>query len=302
MKCEGVVVIDKPSGMTSHDVVSRVRKIFGMKRVGHAGTLDPLATGVLVICLGQATRIVEYLTAATKEYVAGVAFGVTTDSEDVSGRILSESVTSGLTEDQVRTALASFRGRIRQIPPMVSAVHHQGKRLYELARQGIEVEREPREVEISKLELLDFCRGERAIATLEIECSSGTYIRTLAADIGAALGCGAIMTSLRRTRAGAFTVDEAVCLEQLEELKCKQDLERAVHSIPDALTEWTKIALNAEQAADFALGRPIQLTMPSSHSFGGLVLLLDCNQRPLGIARSNGDNQLAPVKVFAGNS
>ena len=198
----GIVVVDKPAGMTSHDVVGVARKLFRTKRVGHTGTLDPDATGVLVLCLGNATRLAEYLSAARKHYVADVVFGVETDSQDASGQVVAERDAAHLTQADVSAILPAFRGAIQQVPPMVSALHHEGQRLYDLARQGIVVERAARAVQIDELELTVWTPGVHPTARLEITCSTGTYIRSLAADIGAAAGVGGMMQTLRRTWVG----------------------------------------------------------------------------------------------------
>jgi len=298
---EGVVVVDKPGGITSHDVVRRVRRIYGTKRVGHAGTLDPLATGVLVVCLGPATRIVEYLAAARKEYVAGVVFGVTTDTEDATGHLVSETDASALTEATARAVLSRFRGTIFQTPPMVSAVHHEGKRLYELARQGIEVERQPRPVEIYRLEMTAFTPGPRASATLVVECSTGTYVRTLAADIGAALGVGGMMASLQRTRVGAFTLADAFTLDDLSARQETGALAPTLRSIADALADWPRVVLDTDDLRRVSQGQPVR--RKGSEGATGkegrerLVLLVDGAGAAVAIARVKGD-LLAPEKVF----
>ena len=294
MPLDGILAIDKPGGMTSHDVVNRVRKIVGIKRVGHTGTLDPMATGVLVICLGQATRVVEYLTAERKEYHAGITFGVETDSQDSTGAVVRETDSGHLTRDPVERALEGFRGRIRQIPPMVSAVHHEGRRLYELARKGIEVERKPRDVEIYRITLVSFEPGSRAQAWLEIECSTGTYIRTLAADIGAALGVGAMMHSLRRTRVGAFMLSECITLEELQTHAAEGTLAKAVHSIPEALSAWPQISLDDNELTRVTHGQAIRTA--SLHS--GPFLLLTPSGEAAAIAEMREAGMLAPVKVL----
>lgn len=291
----GVVVVDKPGGMTSHDVVNRLRRLYGTKRVGHTGTLDPLATGVLVICLGHATRIVEYLTASEKEYVAGVAFGVTTDSEDVTGSVLTEVDSSALTRDALEAALPRFRGRITQVPPMVSAVHHEGQRLYELARKGIEVERQARPVEVHALELLDFTPGEQARATLRIVCSTGTYIRTLAADIGKALAVGGMMETLRRIRSGAMTLQDAWTLEALAERKEAGGLAGTLLTIPEALRDWPQLRLSAVERERITQGQTIPWDGVEQ---GALTLLLGPDGQAAGIGRGQG-RTVQPVKVFA---
>jgi tRNA pseudouridine55 synthase len=198
-------------------VVARVRRLCGTKRVGHAGTLDPAATGVLVVLLGVATRLAEYATDLPKQYEAVIQFGLRTNSQDTTGETLSKEDASSLTEAAVQAALPPFRGEILQTPPMVSAVKVGGKRLYELARRGETVERAARPVTIHTLRLEEFHPGPAAWGRLLVECSSGTYVRTLCADLGEALGCGAAMGDLRRTRIGPFRVEEAVTLEALDQ-------------------------------------------------------------------------------------
>jgi tRNA pseudouridine55 synthase len=213
MEPSGVLIVNKSEGMTSHDVVNRIRRLYSTKRVGHTGTLDPLATGVLVILVGRAAKAAEYLTADTKGYRATLRLGITTDTEDVTGNILSESY-SLPTVAEVSEAVQSFVGDIMQTPPMYSALKVGGKKLYELARQGIEIEREARPITIHALSSTPTERDSDYI--LEVSCSSGTYIRTLCADIGAKLGCGAAMATLCRTRAGEFDISSAHTLEEIE--------------------------------------------------------------------------------------
>ena len=208
----GIIIIDKPAGWTSMDVCAKLRGIFHEKRVGHAGTLDPMATGVLPVFLGRATRAVEFAEQTGKEYLAGLRLGLVTDTQDVTGRVLEERpVTCAPAE--VEATLAAFRGEILQVPPMYSAVKIGGKKLYELARKGREVERKPRPVTIHALELLE--RTGAGDYLLRVRCSKGTYVRTLCHDIGAALGCGGCMSALRRTEAAGFSLAEAVPLEAL---------------------------------------------------------------------------------------
>lgn len=217
---DGLVVVDKPAGMTSHDVVARLRKIYGQRGVGHAGTLDPDATGVLLVGLGRATRLLRFLQETTKGYTGTVVFGTTTDTLDAAGTVTATFDMHSLTAEQVRAASTAFLGDIEQVPPMVSAIKIDGKRLYELARDGKEVERKPRAVRIDRYEVRRF-RPEtrpagRPEADIEVDCSSGTYVRTLAADLGTALGGGAHLTNLRRTRVGSFALSDAHSLETIE--------------------------------------------------------------------------------------
>ena len=211
---EGIVVINKPTGMTSHDVVNRVRRTFKMKRVGHAGTLDPLATGVLVMLLGQATKLFPKFEAFDKAYRATLILGKRTDSADIQGKLLEEKPFEHITHDQVENILKEFVGAIEQVPPMVSALKMNGKRLYQLARQGIEVKREPRKIRIDKLELVDFHPPR---VTFYLECSKGTYVRKIAEDVGERLGCGACIDEIERTKVGPFVIESAVGLDQLTE-------------------------------------------------------------------------------------
>lgn len=209
----GILIIDKPAGWTSHDVVAKLRGILHEKRIGHAGTLDPMATGVLPVFVGRATRAVEFAAEREKEYIAGLRLGVVTDTQDVTGNTLATHPVD-LTRAQVEQALAPFRGEIQQIPPMYSAIKRGGKKLYELARRGEEVERQPRPITIYELELLD--QVSPAQYTLRVLCSKGTYVRTLCHDIGQALGCGGTLFSLRRTKSAGFTLAQAVTLEQVQ--------------------------------------------------------------------------------------
>ena len=208
----GILVIDKPAGWTSHDVVAKLRGILHVKRIGHAGTLDPMATGVLPVFVGRATRAVEFAAEREKEYIAGLRLGVVTDTQDCTGTTL-ETHPVEVTRDQVEAILDRFRGDLQQIPPMYSAVKKNGRKLYELARRGVEVERQPRPVTIHRLELLD--QVSPTDYTLRVLCSKGTYVRTLCHDMGQALGCGGTLFSLRRTRSSGFTLEDAVTLEDV---------------------------------------------------------------------------------------
>lgn len=207
----GIIIIDKPEGWTSQDVAAKLRGVFHERRVGHGGTLDPMATGVLPIFIGRATRAVEFFESAEKEYVAGLRLGLETNTQDTTGEMVAEKPVS-VTRSQVKAVLNQFLGLQQQLPPMYSAVKIGGKKLYELARQGKMVERKPREITIHDLELLE---GDGAEYRFRVRCSKGTYVRTLCHDIGQALGCGGCMSSLRRTQAGCFSLGQAVTMEAL---------------------------------------------------------------------------------------
>ncbi len=286
----GILNIDKPAGMTSHDVVGRVRRIAHLKRVGHAGTLDPDATGVLLVCLGQATRLSDYLADEGKEYKAVLALGQTTTTEDASGEVLTEADASHVTEADLAALLPRFTGDIAQIPPMVSAVHHEGKRLYELARAGVTVERAARTIRIDAIELVDFTPGARTSATLDITCGKGTYIRTLCADLGAALGVGGHMAGLRRTRVGAFTADAAMPLGELTE----ENLPGLLVSSADALARWPAQEAATDAAwSDIKSGR----ALPSGLPPGTVARILDARGDLIALGRADGEH-LRPFKVF----
>lgn len=209
----GILIIDKPAGWTSHDVVAKLRGILHERRIGHAGTLDPMATGVLPVFVGRATRAVEFAADQEKEYLAGLRLGLTTDTQDTTGTVLATHPVD-LTRAQVEAALPSFRGEIQQIPPMYSAIKRQGQKLYELARRGETVDRPPRPVTIHALEIVD--QASPTEYTLRVACSKGTYVRTLCHDIGQALGCGGAMYALRRTQAAGFSLKDAVTLEAVQ--------------------------------------------------------------------------------------
>ncbi len=236
MEPSGVIILNKPSGMTSHDCVNRIRRLYNTKKVGHTGTLDPMATGVLPILIGRAAKAADLLTAENKSYRAGLKLGITTDTEDTTGNTLTTS-DSIPTENEVRTVCADFVGDIMQIPPMYSALKVGGQKLVDLARRGITVEREARAIKIFSLDVKKSDRADEYILT--VSCSKGTYIRTLCADIGEKLGCGGCMSSLERLGSGNFSIEEAVTLEQLDEIDhdARLDLLRPVESLFSDLKE-----------------------------------------------------------------
>jgi tRNA pseudouridine55 synthase len=239
---DGLVVVDKPTGCTSHDVVGRLRRVYGQRRVGHAGTLDPGATGVLLVGLGRATRLLRFLQETSKSYHATVVFGVATDSLDASGAVL-DRVTMHLTRGQIAAAAAGFVGTSEQVPPMVSAIKIGGRRLHELARRGVEVERPPRRVHIDRFTIEDFTDGPYPEAGITVDCSTGTYVRSLAADLGAALGGCAHLRDLRRLRVGSFTIADAHPLEHIE-----ADPRSVMLTPADALRGMSRVTVAGEEA------------------------------------------------------
>jgi tRNA pseudouridine55 synthase len=238
---DGLVVVDKPAGFTSHDVVGKLRKVYGQRRIGHAGTLDPDATGVLLVGLGRATRLLRYLSEAGKAYRGRVVFGIATSTLDAAGEILDQRPMP-LTRDEVERALPRFIGDIEQLPPMVSAVKIGGRRLHELARAGQEVERAPRPVHVDRFEIEAFAPGPYPEATVLVECGSGTYVRTLAADLGTALGGCAHLGELRRLRVGSFTLDESRPLVDIEAAP-----DDAVLPLTTAMRDLERVDVDAEQ-------------------------------------------------------
>lgn len=239
----GIIIVDKPKGKTSHDIVYEIRRLTGIKKVGHTGTLDPMATGVLPICIGNATKIADMLTLSDKRYTAEFILGKTTDTLDAEGKVLTETNVS-CAEEEIRRAVMSFVGECMQIPPMYSAIKQNGKKLYELARQGIEVERKPRKITINSIDVLSIDGSE---VVIDVSCSKGTYIRTLCADIGEKLGAGAYMKELRRTKTGCFTIDESYTMEALGTLKDVGTLKNALIPVDTVFEELPAVTLNDKQ-------------------------------------------------------
>ena len=236
----GIVIVDKPQGWTSQDVTARLRRVFNTRRIGHGGTLDPMATGVLPVFVGRATRGVEFFEHAEKIYETTIRLGLTTDTEDVTGEVLTEQKVE-ISHQEFLDILPKFRGKIQQIPPMYSALKVNGQKLCDLARKGKEVERQPREIEIFELECLEFS-GDTA--RLRVHCSKGTYIRTLCKDIGEALGCGGCMAALRRVTAGEYTIDEAVPLQALLDAENPEPYLRTVDTM---FRNYDAVTLTANQ-------------------------------------------------------
>ena len=267
----GIVIVDKPQGWTSQDVTARLRRVFATRRIGHGGTLDPMATGVLPVFVGRATRGVEFFEHAEKVYETLLRPGITTDTEDITGTVLSRQEVS-LTQQQVEDVLPKFRGEILQIPPMYSAIKVNGRKLYELARKGREVPREPRPVTIHELTFLGF---ENGAVRLRVHCSKGTYIRTLCKDIGQALGCGGCMEALRRVSAGEYTAEDAV---PLQELLDSETPEQYLHPVDTMFRQYPMVTLTTNQETRCRNGNSFSVRLPEgtyrAYSESGEFLML----------------------------
>lgn len=296
---DGFICLDKGEGMTSFFAVRKMRSIIGEKKAGHGGTLDPMATGVLPVAFGGATRFLELFPTHDKGYEAEIKLGVTTDTLDITGKVQSEKE-SRVTENELLSVLSEFKGRIKQIPPMYSAIQKDGKRLYELARQGIEIEREEREIEIYSLELLSFDE-ESQVFSVSVECSAGTYIRSLSSDIGQALGCGAVMTKLRRTKALGFSLSDCVTLEELEEKMKIGDISSVLHKVEDAL-DYEKLTVSEAQAKRFHNGGELETArLKQSTEKNTYYRVFSQSGEFMGIGESDKENKNLLVKrVYVG--
>ncbi|OMF36762.1 tRNA pseudouridine(55) synthase TruB [Paenibacillus sp. FSL H8-0548] len=302
---DGILAVWKPEGWTSHDVVAKVRRILKMKRIGHAGTLDPMVTGVLPLCLGRATRVVEYVQERPKSYEAVLQLGIATDTEDITGTVIEQQSSVTVTEEAIREALLRFVGEIEQVPPMYSAVKIDGKRLYELAREGKTVERKSRKVTIHQIDLINVqLELEQPKITFSVVCSKGTYIRTLCVDVGKALGVPATMAHLTRTMSGGITKESCLTLEQIEELQQSGQLSEHLIAADEAITHLAKAVVPESIGRLALLGQKVSLSHAdreaSSSEDGQLIRLYNDQSLFLGIYQI--DQKLAvfkPVKVFS---
>lgn len=286
----GILLLDKPVGITSNAALGRAKRILGIKKAGHTGTLDPMASGLLILCFGQATKVAAFLLDADKAYEAVLQLGVTTDSEDAEGEVLERNDVPAFDRGQIEAVLDRFRGPIEQVPPMHSALKHKGQRLYELARRGETVDRPPRAVTIHDLQLV--ARDAEAL-TLRVACSKGTYIRSLARDIGEALGCGAHLAGLRRTGSSPFEVGDAIELDALESRS--QEEARALLAPPDrALDHLPTVSLDQHQADRIVQGQRLA-GLPDACS--GRVRIYGPDTF-IGIGESDGSGHLKPVRLF----
>ena len=291
---DGILNINKPWGETSFSIVAMVRQLTGERRVGHAGTLDPVASGVLPVCLGQGTRVIEFLVDASKVYKAQIELGLATDTYDASGKTIQQGDPSWISRGQLESALASFCGLISQVPPMYSALKYRGQRLYRLARAGITVDRESRPAKIYRLELIGF---KSPLVTVEVECGKGTYIRSLAHDLGQLLGCGAHLKSLVRTSYGPFNIRDAVSLSQLGNAFGGSSWQHLVYPIDIVLLTLEAVVVNDDQERAIRNGGPVVLG--NSYDFEGRCCAYSQDGCFLAVLRFSPESgQWQPEKVF----
>ena len=298
---EGVLAVYKSAGFTSHDVVAKARRILGMKRIGHTGTLDPQVTGVLPLCLGRATRVVEYIQELPKEYVATLRLGLSSDTEDLTGTITESVDEVHVSEEEVLAVLTSFKGVISQVPPMYSAVKVDGKRLYELAREGKTVERKSREVEIYEIEMTDMTWNDNyPDITFRVLCSKGTYIRTLCVDIGRALGLPGVMVKLERTMSAGISASHCLTLEEIAEHKEAGTLREHLIPADEAISHLPKHTVMDEKKKAALQGQRLSSRFVAPEvKASGQFRLYDLQGEFLGIYELEDTGAIAPVKVFA---
>ena len=287
--------MDKPAGISSNDVVQQAKRLFGAQKVGHTGSLDPLATGVLPLCFGEATKFSQYLLDADKKYWTQVRLGITTETADADGEVIAQADTSGITESQVTAALERFVGEIEQIPSMYSALKRQGQPLYKLARQGIEVERAPRRISIYSAELLQF---SEASIELRVHCSKGTYIRSLAEDLGAALGCGGHVSALRRLAAGPYKEGQATTLDELREVGDLREMDALLLPVSSAVSSWPAVRLHEDTAHYVRQGQPVQVAHAPTDGWVQIFELAE-KDRFLGVGEILTDGRVAPRRLVA---
>jgi len=298
----GILILDKPQGFTSNQALQVVKHLYGAAKAGHTGSLDPLATGVLPICFGEATKFTQFLLEADKSYRSTFRFGVATNTGDSDGEVIAECSAAALTAAAVEAALVNFRGQIEQVPSMFSALKHKGEPLYKLARQGLEVERQARPVTIHEFTLFAFRPGEQAEADVEIHCSKGTYVRTLAEDLGAVLGVGAHVVALQRSAAGPFSASDGTTLEQLEALRGEHSaLDARLKPIDSAVSDLAAITVVESAAWHFVRGQSVLVTgLYQQAEEGDIVRVFRADGGFLGVGEVLDDGQIKPRRVVAG--
>lgn len=292
----GIINVNKPQDFTSHDVVAVMRKLCGVKKIGHTGTLDPMATGVLVVCIGKVTRVIEYMDGHGKEYLCRVRLGIRTDTYDVWGKTLEKKDTAGITKEMIENALSKFRGKIEQQPPLYSALKVNGRKLYEYARAGQDVEIKKRKVTISDIRLIDLYGSE---AVIYVKCSGGTYIRSICHDLGKMLGCGAAMSALERTASGPFRIGDAVPLSELRAME-EDEIEKLLLPADYPLSDFGKIFLESGQANGLIDGKRIEFSPEQigKETEKAEKYCVYSNGRFIGVADRTKDTQLKADKIF----
>ena len=293
-RVNGILLLDKPSGLTSNAALQAVKKLYRARKAGHTGSLDPLATGLLPICFGEATKVSGFLLDADKDYRVTCKFGERTTTGDAEGEVLEQRPVEDLSEDRLREVMQGFLGDIEQIPPMYSALKHKGERLYKLARAGVEVEREPRQVTIHALELLTL---NPPLAEIRVHCSKGTYVRTLVEDIGAALGCGAHVSGLRRLGVGPFDDSHMIDMEGLQAVAAESEhaLDQLLLPLESGLAQWPDVRLSSDAAFYLRQGQPV--LVPKAPT-AGLVRLYEGESRFLGVGEILDDGRVAPRRLM----
>jgi len=293
-RVNGILLLDKPSGLTSNAALQAVKKLYRARKAGHTGSLDPLATGLLPICFGEATKVSGFLLDADKDYRVTCKFGERTTTGDAEGEVLEQRPVDDLTEDRLGAVLQGFLGQIDQIPPMYSALKHKGERLYKLAREGVEVEREPRQVTIHALELLTLTPP---LAEIRVHCSKGTYVRTLVEDIGEALGCGAHVAGLRRLGVGPFDDTQMIDMEGLRAVAAEGEhaLDQLLLPLESGLAQWPDVRLSGDAAFYLRQGQPVLVPRAPT---AGLVRLYEGESRFLGVGEILDDGRVAPRRLM----
>jgi tRNA pseudouridine55 synthase len=293
-RIDGILILDKPQGYSSNGALQQCRRALDAQKAGHTGALDPLATGVLPVCFGEATKFSQYLLDAEKAYLATICFGETRTTGDAEGEVVETSSASHLRAESVEQAMLGFKGAIKQVPPMYSALKKDGQPLYKLARQGIEIEREARDVVIEAFDMLDFIPGERAFCQVFVRCSKGTYIRSLAEDLGASLGVGGHLTALRRTEAGPFDLSDAMTLEQVQ--SAGQDLVTRLLPIDAGLQYLARLTLGEQEIEKLLQGQRVCVLNDAN---SGIVRVARASGEFVGLAKASEDGEIAPLRMIA---
>ena len=295
--CSGFLLIDKPSGITSSKLVQVIKKTFSLNRIGHTGTLDPLATGLMVLCVGQATKFSQFLLVKDKSYRVSIKLGVTTDTFDAEGLVTSEKAVNHVTRELIEASLTNFQGEIEQIPPMYSAIKKNGVPLYKMARRGLKVDLEPRKVRIYEIKMLGF---DGKFLDLKVCCSKGTYIRTIAADLGDVLGCGAHVAELRRLSVGTYDEKDMLAFDELVKLENSDGLADHLHPIASAFKDWSEVLINPRQARLLMNGVKLADRFVLRDSRVGIYESIDgIEKKFIGVGEVLGDGVLKPGRMLA---